>query len=377
MIRPLIGCLAVLGLAAGCSSSSSGSRDSRPTDDAAGQIPSKGDTAASSDAAPLRQDVAIQTSDAQPAKQDVPSVKDGPASSGDVFEASGDSSLSLDRPTPTLDGATEGPARDTADTRAGADAKDAPGVCTPGVDLSCNELPGTTAAGTCLTDGTCACKSGYAIVPSSGRCLALPSPAVDASSGDAELVCASPYLSCVCQCCPSAPRDAACYYPSAGETLQAIKDKEAADRNVVNCAGAGCSSGTRYVCCMPAAPEPASAATYSASAYSGDMDNLTIRKVGTPCAQILLSRPAKTRAGFHLDGASGWGLMAANFGVCPEGSYVQSVEGALGTVEFRGEGNNCEVDVHMTLYDLSATGEMKTIRMDIDGLSVTGLFSCR
>lgn len=212
----------------------------------------------------------------------------------------------------------------------------------------------------------------------------IDAPVRDTSSADTRIevdssrdICTSPYTSCICQCCADAPRTAACYYPSAGETLQAIKDKEAADRSVVRCSGAGCSAGTSWICCTPAAPEPSSAATYSADAYSGDMDHVTIKKVGTSCAQILLSRPAKTRAGFHLDGASVWGLMAASFGACTDASYAENVEGALGTVELRGEGNDCSVDVHMTLFDLSPSGETKTTRMDIDGLSVKGLFFCR
>jgi hypothetical protein len=199
----------------------------------------------------------------------------------------------------------------------------------------------------------------------------------DASAPDAELACSAPYTSYVCQCCSDAPRNVACYYPTAGETLQAIKDKEAADRTITNCAGSGCSGGTRYICFTPAAPEPSSAATYSSSANSGDMDHLTITKVGTTCAHISLFRPAKTRTGFHLDGATGWGMMTAAFGACTDASYVENVQGALGTVEFHGEDNNCTVDAHVTFYSLSTTGEVKTARIDIDGLAVQGLSGCR
>jgi hypothetical protein len=44
----------------------------------------------------------------------------------------------------------------------------------------------------------------------------------------------------------------------------------------------------------------------------------------------------------------------------------------------RKEGNGCVVDVHVTLFDFSATGEMKTTRLDVDGLAIGGIgVSCQ
>lgn len=55
------------------------------------------------------------------------------------------------------------------DTRIGVDAsKDGQGVCTPGLDLTCSHVTTSSAiAGTCQANGTCLCKPGYVIVPSS------------------------------------------------------------------------------------------------------------------------------------------------------------------------------------------------------------------
>jgi hypothetical protein len=128
---------------------------------------------------------------------------------------------------------------------------------------------------------------------------------------------------------------------------------------------------------MPAAPEPTSAASYSASGWSGDLDHLTIIKVGTECAQLMLAMPEPTRTGFHVDSTSRWGVISASFGACMDAAIPASVKGGLGSIGIRREGNDCVVDVHVTLFDLSTTGEMKTARLDVDGLAVGGMgISC-
>jgi hypothetical protein len=359
--------LVLLALAAGCSSSSGLSHDARFTDDLAGQDSAKGDAAANPSS-----DVAVSRPDINPTSAD------GPASLNDV--SASDSSGSSDRSIATPDGtADDSLTRDTnpTDTRTVADVNLA-AVCTPGFDPSCNHFPeSAVVAGSCQPDGTCVCNSGYAIHPTSGRCLALPIPIRDASS-DADFVCPAPFDACGCGCCGTGPRYAACYYPTAGETLQSIKDKDVFDRTTTNCAAAGCSAGTRYVCCTPTTPETTSAATYSADGWMGDLDHLTIDKVGTQCARLQLSSPANTRAGFHIDSTTGWGLMAATFGACTDAAISTSVTGGLGTVDIRREGSGCVVDVHVTLFDVSTAGELqKTTRMDVDGLAIVGMGVCR
>jgi len=184
-------------------------------------------------------------------------------------------------------------------------------------------------------------------------------------------VCLGSYDACICGCCTDPPRDTMCYYPTAGETLDPIKAHDGQVRSSTNCATAGCASGIRYVCCLPAEPEPASSATYSASAWMGDVDHLTIDKVGKECVSASFDS-GSARTGYHVDAPAGWAFTAGAFGPCIDGGIGASVRGALGSFAMRRDGNTCVADVHLTLYSFGTGGEIKTVRMDADGVPIGG-----
>jgi hypothetical protein len=50
-------------------------------------------------------------------------------------------------------------------------ATDAPAVCTPGQDQTCNDNPAISSIhGKCLPDGTCSCSVGPGLNPATGKC---------------------------------------------------------------------------------------------------------------------------------------------------------------------------------------------------------------
>lgn len=247
---------------------------------------------------------------------------------------------------------------------------DVPSVlpCGPG-GTGCNDDPKISGIwGTCQPDGTCACRVGYEINPRTGRCWPM---APDASpTADAEPVaCAGEYTACGCGCCEGVTRNLACYYPTLGQTLAPIKAADEVAKSSVACPVVTCNVGVRYVCCLPSTPEPTSSATYTTESYMGDMTHIRISKVGADCAQLSLSSPAKNDSRYPIDTSASWGLMLAEFGTCNDAGVSDVAKGVLGTVAFRASGDQCLVDVHVTLFGSSA-GEITTGRLDVDGLVV-------
>jgi hypothetical protein len=48
-------------------------------------------------------------------------------------------------------------------------------------------------------------------------------------------------------------------------------------------------------------------------------------------------------------------------------------QGAVGTLGLRASGSQCLADLHATLFAFAADGTVKTTRLDVDGVAVTGL----
>lgn len=134
----------------------------------------------------------------------------------------------------------------------------------------CNDNPISAAVmGECQADGTCLCKTGYALNPASGRC-GYPMPDAGATKDAfATLACSGEYTACGCGCCTGSATSTSCYFPSLGETTSDIRSKDEAVKSSVNCELAGCSAGVRHVCCAPAEPEAPGSASYRADSYPG------------------------------------------------------------------------------------------------------------
>lgn len=247
-------------------------------------------------------------------------------------------------------------------TKARMDAPADVASCT-GSGGDCNDDPLVSAIwGTCQADGTCACKPGFEINPSTGRCRM---PRADAADGTA--TCSGEFKACGCGCCGE-PRDIACYYPPLGESTATLRAKDDAAKASADCTAAGCSRGVKYVCCMPVGTAP-SAATYSTSSYMGDMDHITISKSGSDCATLRMSLPSTTSSELRIDGPSRWGI-SGYLGSCEAGAG-SAAKGALGTVAMYPRGEACLVDVHVTLFAIANDGTVMPTSLDVDGLPVT------
>jgi hypothetical protein len=239
-----------------------------------------------------------------------------------------------------------------------------PPPCTPGGG-GCNDNPIVSSIwGTCQADGTCLCKSGFEINPSTGRCRM---PLADAA--DVVAACTGEFEACGCGCCSGVSRSVACYYPTLGESTATLREKDAISTAGADCTRAGCSAGVRYVCCTPVASP--STDTYTTSSYQGDMDHITISKSGSDCASLLMSRPSTTSAELRIDGPSRWGISAL-LGRCEAGGGT-SPRGAVGTIVLRPSGESCLVDVHVTFFIFAKDGTVLPTGFDADGLLVNGV----
>ncbi|HEX7508516.1 MAG TPA: hypothetical protein VF550_17205, partial [Polyangia bacterium] len=241
--------------------------------------------------------------------------------------------------------------------------------------VPCNDNPNSEAVmGTCQSDGTCVCNNSYVINPSTGRCMYPPRDASVGSDTSATAECTGEYTACGCGCCGGVQATPRCYYPSLGEDIAAITAQDLATKGATNCSLVGCSLGIHYVCCAEAAPESPSSATYLATGYSGGLDHVTISKSGSDCATMSFARPLTDASDMlKLTMPSSWGVLSAGFGSCGDAGATDQAKGAVGTLALRANGSQCEADLHATLFAFAADGAVKTARLDVDGIVVTGL----
>jgi hypothetical protein len=342
----------------------SGLEAATPGPDAAGPGP---------DAATLGPDAAAAGPDTIDVRRDAPSTSDTARGGQDTgptdLPAARDERAADLSGFPSDDALPDGPRQDApaAELPRADSARDLGAVCTPDMDQTCNDDPMVSSVwGRCTADGVCVCNVDYVVNPATGRCMVAPKS--DAGSGsDGGLLCPGEYDACGCGCCSSTPMRMACYFPTAGDTLEAIKAADDEVRATTNCQAAGCSSGTRYVCCLPADPDPPGSTTYEVSAWSGGLDHLDITKSGPDCAHLGFASGRDSRPDFRVVTPEGWTVMSALIDHCGDGGTGDWPDGALGTMAFRQSDGQCLADVHVTLFAFTAAGEVRTVRVDVDG----------
>ncbi len=316
---------------------------------------------------------------------DTPAPKDTPAPGDLALPKDGTvGDLALPTDAPVADGAladlalTDGDRRDGTPpdeaTRDGGADVATPCLVDGGFGPPCNDDPISAAVmGTCQPDGTCKCNSGYVLNPSTGRCRY---PTRDGSAGDGDALanlCTGAYDSCQCSCCGPIGSAMACYYPTLGESVATLAAADQERWASTICGAGACTSGVRYLCCTPAAPEPSSAATYTATGNIGAYDRLGITKTGADCAALSFSAPATGSKGFHVDAGDFWTAERASFGPCGDAGVRTLAKGALGTLTFRMSGDACVLDLHATLFAISDAGELSTARMDGEGIPMPSI----
>jgi len=186
-------------------------------------------------------------------------------------------------------------------------------------------------------------------------------------------VCTGDYSACGCGCCGGQPASLRCYYPSLGESLAPIQAADVAA--ATGCPQAGCSAGIRYLCCIDA-QSAAPGSTYSAASGMGDIDRITVVKSGGPgpCVRLSIVQPAASAPGaFRVGLPSRWRFESGAVGTCADGGAlgVQAF-GALGAMAMHTSGSTCLLDTHVTLFVANAAGGADTVRLDADGLAITG-----
>lgn len=315
-----------------------------------------------------------------------------PSDAVKVTDAPGDLPERADAPPPkdatAVEAPVDKPAPDTADAPADGprDGKDgAPpdqgtvldlgsdlaAVCTPGMDQTCNDSEiASSLWGGCTASGTCICKAGYEINPSTGRCRLPPR---DAAGDIAVGACTAEFLACGCGCCGGTTPTMVCYYPALGETTASLRAADEQVRQSTNCELAGCSFGRRYVCCAAGEPDPVGSASYTADGYIGGLNHLTVTKSGADCAVLQLSEPFTADDRMALQTTGQWRVGGARLGGCADGGPVEAARGVLGSLDIREVTDGCVVDVHASLFAFSSTGEVKTTRMDADGIPIGGM----
>lgn len=243
---------------------------------------------------------------------------------------------------------------------------DVAGVCTPGMDQTCNDSPvASWVAGTCQKNGTCVCGSGFVLNPDSGKC------------GRAEAnTCAGSYDACGCGCCTGKSPTSVCYYPSAGDSLASIKAADEEVKASPTCANAGCAAGLRYICCAEAPPEPAGNALYSATATMTAVDRVQLKKTESNghCVSITITNPGSGSGvrPLRISLPTGWGMASVAAGAC-NGPVAEEVVGAQGTITLNPSGNTCTMNAHLTLFhSASTTDAVTTTRFDADNVLING-----
>ena len=241
-------------------------------------------------------------------------------------------------------------------------------VCTPGNDQTCNDNPRlTTLQGICQANGLCVCASGYEINLVTGLCMATTAGA-----------CTGAYDACGCGCCGGTSPSLTCYYPGAGDSLNAIVAADTAAGSSPSCATAGCSSGKRYVCCADAPPDTGGNAQYSAKYLAGGLDHISLNRNASDgsCATFSLVNPSSTTSTtFRITTPTKWSLETSSIsgGACGDGGAGLRAVGGLGSVTLSPSGTSCAMNVHVTLYfAVNSEGGLYTIRIDADNIAISG-----
>jgi hypothetical protein len=202
------------------------------------------------------------------------------------------------------------------------------------------------------------------------------SSAGDGSGGEAGGTndeCAS-YDACGCGCCGGLASTPTCYHPDRGEELSSIVAADQAQASDPGCSNAGCSSGTRHVCC--AIPEP-TAAAYAASFYIGGINHLTIERRGSDerCALLELVAPNSSPVPYSLEIPDGWFIQGGSASPCGADGRVSSpwllAFGGIGSVSFSTP-EMCAVDFDFTLFFASDSGALEAVRFQGQRLEIGG-----
>jgi hypothetical protein len=189
------------------------------------------------------------------------------------------------------------------------------------------------------------------------------------------------YVACGCGCCGGTePSGASCYYPERGESLDDIVSADRAAASDPGCANAGCSLGTRRVCCQSSSADDG-AGTYTGSGLIGGLDHLAVHRASPAgrCTTLGIATAASSERPFAVELPAGWRLETATDGACDvDGMVSEPIRfafGGVGTLSFVDA--SCTLAVDATLFFLTDSGEVEAVRLVQEAVAVTGGVTCR
>lgn len=190
------------------------------------------------------------------------------------------------------------------------------------------------------------------------------------AGGSSPLECAGEYLACGCGCCGGTTPRTVCYYPDHGDSLASIKSEDQSIAMNSTCANAGCSLGTRYVCCV--APSEAPEATYETSGgmISADVYRISLRRKGGDerCQFVHIARgDGPGGKDFPIALPEGWILEVLEDYACvdensADASKRRQAIGGHGSLGFVSESGECTLNYDFTLFFASDGAAVDAVR---------------
>jgi hypothetical protein len=172
---------------------------------------------------------------------------------------------------------------------------------------------------------------------------------------------------CGCGCCGGAPGRDACYYPSLGQSRDAIPNPMPTPQE---CATNGCDEGVHYLCCADPGPDSAMPAVCAVDTSIEDMARFTItRRDGDICTTLELGGVAPSLP--LVTGPPGRPNVNAWRGPCLPLMTPQPAMGGLGQVTPGTSGTPLpRYDVHVVLFFDHGGGIADAVRIDRDEVAV-------
>jgi hypothetical protein len=189
---------------------------------------------------------------------------------------------------------------------------------------------------------------------------------VDAGADAGAAVCpigVAPLEVCGCGCCGGVTEGVVCYYPSRGETRDAIPNPMP---DPSSCARQGCIIGDRYVCCADPGPDTSQATICAADTSIEDQARFAItRRDGNVCTTLELGGVASY---LPITGPPGRTTVAAWRALCDGPNTPVRAIGGLGAVT--AHGLTTHYDVHVVLFFDNGSGSAEAVRIDRDDVAV-------
>jgi hypothetical protein len=190
---------------------------------------------------------------------------------------------------------------------------------------------------------------------------------LDAGSDAAGAVCpagVAPLEVCGCGCCGGVKEGVVCYYPSRGETRDAIPNPMPSPQE---CATQGCVEGDLYVCCADPGPQTDAPAICAIDTSIEDLSLFTVtRRDGDVCTTLEVGG---TTPVLPITGPPAAKNTTAWRGRCDGSTPREPAIGGLGTVT-RATSGTSRYDVHVVLFFDSGTGIADAVRIDRDDVGV-------